>query len=141
MAETGRLHDAFLDELHDAYDAEKQLARAFAEARARSSSPQLRAAFETHLKETLGHVQRLEQVFVSLGEQVRGTHCDGNRRHHQRRAWRSWKTIWDEANHGRVPDRRGPACGALRDRRVRQRSWRGPATWDTPTRRTSCRRR
>ena len=77
MAETGRLHDAFLDELHDAYDAEKQLARALPKLARGSSSPQLRAAFETHLKETLGHVQRLEQVFVSLGEQVRGTHCDG----------------------------------------------------------------
>ena len=31
MAETGTLHDAFLDELRDAYDAEKQLTKALAE--------------------------------------------------------------------------------------------------------------
>jgi ferritin-like metal-binding protein YciE len=37
----------------------------------------LRTAFETHLKETQGHAQRLEQVFQSLGEKVRGKHCDG----------------------------------------------------------------
>ena len=77
MAETGRLHDAFLDELRDAYDAEKQLTRALPKLARAACSPQLRAAFETHLKETLGHVQRLEQVFDSLGEQVRGKHCDG----------------------------------------------------------------
>ena len=77
MAETGRLHDAFLDELHDAYDAEKQLTKALPKLARASSSPQLRAAFETHLKETRGHVRRLEQVFDSLGEQVRGKHCDG----------------------------------------------------------------
>ena len=29
MAETGTLHDAFIDELHDTYDAEKQLTKAF----------------------------------------------------------------------------------------------------------------
>jgi ferritin-like metal-binding protein YciE len=77
MAETGRLHDAFLDELRDAYDAEKQLTRALPKLARASCSRQLRAAFETHLKETLGHVQRLEQVFESLGEQARGKHCDG----------------------------------------------------------------
>jgi ferritin-like metal-binding protein YciE len=77
MAETGRLHDAFLDELRDAYDAEKQLTRALPKLARASGSPQLRAAFETHHKETLEHVQRLEQVFDSLGEQVRGKHCDG----------------------------------------------------------------
>ena len=76
MAETGRLHDAFLDELRDAYDAEKQLTKALPRLARASTSPQLRAAFETHLKETLGHVQRLEQVFDSLDEQPRGKHCD-----------------------------------------------------------------
>jgi ferritin-like metal-binding protein YciE len=77
MAETGRLHDAFLDELRDAYDAEKQLTKALPKLARASTSPQLRAAFETHLNETLGHVQRLEQVFDSLHEQARGKHCDG----------------------------------------------------------------
>ena len=77
MAETGRLHDAFLDELRDAYDAEKQLTKALPKFARASTSPQLRAAFETHLKETLGHVQRLEQVFDSLDEPIRGTPCDG----------------------------------------------------------------
>lgn len=77
MAEAGTLHDAFVDELRDAYDAEKQLTKALAKLAKAASSPQLRDAFETHLDETQGHIQRLEQVFESLEEKPRGKHCDG----------------------------------------------------------------
>ena len=77
MAETGTLHDAFIDELRDSYDAEKQLTKALAKLAKASSNPQLRQAFESHLEETQGHVERLEQVFESLGEKARGKHCDG----------------------------------------------------------------
>jgi ferritin-like metal-binding protein YciE len=77
MAEAGTLHDAFIDELRDSYDAEKQLTKALAKLAKAASSPKLRKAFETHLQETLGHVERLEQVFETLDEKVRGKHCDG----------------------------------------------------------------
>jgi ferritin-like metal-binding protein YciE len=77
MAEAGTLHDAFLDELRDSYDAEKQLTKALAKLAKAASSPKLRQAFESHLKETEGHIERLEQVFESLDEKVRGKHCDG----------------------------------------------------------------
>jgi ferritin-like metal-binding protein YciE len=77
MAETGTLHDAFLDELRDAYDAEKQLTKALPKMAKAASSPDLRKAFETHLEETRGQIDRLEQVFASLDEKVRGKHCDG----------------------------------------------------------------
>jgi ferritin-like metal-binding protein YciE len=77
MAETGTLHDAFLDELRDAYDAEKQLTKALPKMAKAASSPGLRKAFETHLEETRGQIDRLEQVFASLDEKVRGKHCDG----------------------------------------------------------------
>jgi len=77
MAETGSLHDAFLDELRDAYDAEKQLTKALPKMAKAASAPELRDAFETHLEETRGQVQRLEEVFATLGEKVRGKHCDG----------------------------------------------------------------
>ena len=42
-----------------------------------ASSPQLRKAFEAHREETQGQIERLEQVFESLEEKVRGKHCDG----------------------------------------------------------------
>ena len=77
MAETGTLHDAFIDELRDTYDAEKQLTKALAKLAKAASNPELRDAFETHLEETQGQIARLEQVFESLDEKLRGKHCDG----------------------------------------------------------------
>jgi ferritin-like metal-binding protein YciE len=77
MAQSGTLHDAFVDELHDAYDAEKQLVKALPKLATAATSTELRDAFESHLKETRGHVQRIEQVLDGLGEKVRGKHCDG----------------------------------------------------------------
>jgi ferritin-like metal-binding protein YciE len=76
MAE-GTLHDAFLDELRDAYDAEKQITKALPKMAKAAGSPDLRAAFESHLGETRGQIQRLEEVFASLDEKVKGKHCDG----------------------------------------------------------------
>jgi ferritin-like metal-binding protein YciE len=77
MAEAGTLHDAFLDELRDSYDAEKQLIKALPKLAKAATSPQLKTAFETHLEETKGHVDKLERVFESLDERARGKHCDG----------------------------------------------------------------
>src|SRR3979411_2926732 len=77
MAEAGTLHDAFINELRDAYDAEKQLTKALQKLAKAASDPKLRQAFEAHLKETHGQITRLEQVFESLDEKVRGKHCDG----------------------------------------------------------------
>jgi ferritin-like metal-binding protein YciE len=77
MAETQTLHDAFLDELKDAYDAEKQLTKALPKLAKASTSSELRQAFEDHLEETNGHIQKLEQVFQSLDEKAKGKHCDG----------------------------------------------------------------
>ena len=77
MADTGTLHDAFIDELRDAYDAEKQLTKALPKLAKAATNAKLRAAFESHLKETEGQIVRLERVFESLDERVRGKHCDG----------------------------------------------------------------
>ena len=77
MAEAGTLHDAFIDELRDTYDAEKQLTKALPKLAKAASNPKLREAFEAHLEETQGQIDRLEQVFESLDEKVRGKHCDG----------------------------------------------------------------
>ena len=77
MAEMGTLHDAFVDELRDSYDAEKQLTKALPRMAKAAHSPELREAIESHLEETRQQVERLEQVFESLGEKPRGKHCDG----------------------------------------------------------------
>ena len=77
MAEPGKLHDAFIDELRDTYDAERQLTKALPKLAKAATNPKLREAFESHLEETQGQIERLEQVFESLDEKVRGKHCDG----------------------------------------------------------------
>jgi len=77
MAEAETLHKAFIDELSDAYDAERQLTRALWQLARMASSPELREAFQTHLEETKGHADRLELVFATLDEQLRDRHCDG----------------------------------------------------------------
>jgi ferritin-like metal-binding protein YciE len=77
MAETKTLHDAFIDELRDSYDSERQLLKALPKLAKAATSPILRDAFESHLEETRGQVERLEQVFELLDEPVRGKHCEG----------------------------------------------------------------
>ena len=77
MAEAGTLYKAFIDELRDSYDAEKQLTKALPKLAKAASAAPLRDAFETHLQETEGQIARLEKVFAILDEKVRGKHCDG----------------------------------------------------------------
>jgi ferritin-like metal-binding protein YciE len=77
MAGTGTLHDAFVDELRDTYDAEKQLTKALPKMAKAAGSAELRAAFESHLEETRVQIERLEQVFAALEEKARGKHCEG----------------------------------------------------------------
>jgi ferritin-like metal-binding protein YciE len=77
MAAANTLHDAFIDELRDAYDAEKQLTKALPKLAKAASSSELRSVFEKHLEETRGHVTRLEQVFESIDEPAKSKHCEG----------------------------------------------------------------
>ena len=77
MADAKTLQNAFIEELRDTYDAEKQLIKALPKLAKAASSAELRQAFAAHLEETRGQVDRLEQVFTSLDEKVRGKHCDG----------------------------------------------------------------
>ena len=69
------LQDLMVEELKDLYNAENQLVKALPRMAKKASNDQLRQAFETHLKETQGHVDRLEQVFEALGEKAKGKKC------------------------------------------------------------------
>ena len=71
------LYDAFMDELRDTYDAERQLSNALPTFARAATSADLRMAFELHLKETLAQIQRLDEVFGLLSETPRGKHCQG----------------------------------------------------------------
>lgn len=60
------LRDLFVMELNDLYSAEQQLVAALPKMAKAAHSAGLRDAFQSHLAETRGHVQRLEQVFKRL---------------------------------------------------------------------------
>jgi ferritin-like metal-binding protein YciE len=59
------------------YDGEKQLTRALPKMAKAAESEELQTAITTHLEETENQIARLEQVFKSLGQAVRGKKCDG----------------------------------------------------------------
>jgi ferritin-like metal-binding protein YciE len=69
------LHQLFLDELANVYDAEQQLTKALPKMAKAAQSEDLRAAFESHLEETQNHVSRLEQIAESLGEKLKRKTC------------------------------------------------------------------
>jgi ferritin-like metal-binding protein YciE len=71
------LQNLFITELKDIYNGEKQLVTALPRMARAASSPQLAEAITKHLKETEGHVTRLEEIFQSLRLPVRGKKCKG----------------------------------------------------------------
>jgi ferritin-like metal-binding protein YciE len=71
------MDELFLNELKDVYNAEKQLVAALPRMAKAAQSPKLQQAISKHLRETEGHVKRLEQILQSLGEPLRGKKCKG----------------------------------------------------------------
>jgi ferritin-like metal-binding protein YciE len=69
------LHDLFVEELKDLYNAEIQLTRALPKMAKAASAEDLRTAFEDHLTETEHHVQRLERIFKQLDANPKGKKC------------------------------------------------------------------
>src|SRR5882724_6343774 len=69
------LQGLFLDSLEDMYYAESQLTQALPEMARAATHDHLRAAFETHLSETQGHIQKLEQVFEAFGKKPSSKKC------------------------------------------------------------------
>lgn len=71
------LRELFVDELKDLYSAEKQLVAALPKMAKAANSEELKEAFQEHLEQTKGHVQRLDQIFQALGKNPRGKKCAG----------------------------------------------------------------
>jgi ferritin-like metal-binding protein YciE len=69
------LQDLYVEELRDIYNAESQLVKALPKVAKAATSDELRAAIEDHLEQTKEHVERLEQIFESLGESSKGKKC------------------------------------------------------------------
>lgn len=71
------LQELLVDELKDLYNAEQQLVKALPKMAKAASSDELRTAFEEHLEQTKGHVERLDRAFESLDVAARGKKCMG----------------------------------------------------------------
>jgi ferritin-like metal-binding protein YciE len=76
MSKDKLLPDLFLDTLKDIYFAEKKILSSLPKMSKAAQSASLKAAFEKHHGETETHVERLEQVFASIGESPKGKTCD-----------------------------------------------------------------
>ena len=69
------LKDLYIDELKDLYNAENQLLKALPKMARKASAPELKRAFQEHLTQTEGHVNRLEKILKGLGEKPTGKTC------------------------------------------------------------------
>jgi len=69
------LEKLYISELRDLYSAENQLLKALPKMAKGASSPELKDAFEKHLEQTKGHVERLEELFGQLAESPKGKTC------------------------------------------------------------------
>jgi ferritin-like metal-binding protein YciE len=69
------LHDLYVDELKDLYNAEQQLLKALPRMAKKASAAELKEAFTEHLEVTRTQVERLEQIFEGLGVSPKGKKC------------------------------------------------------------------
>jgi ferritin-like metal-binding protein YciE len=69
------LKDLFLQELSDMYDSEQRIVKALPDLIEATTCSELKAALQSHLQETEGHVDKLERVFAAFGEKAKSTKC------------------------------------------------------------------
>lgn len=69
------LDDLFIHDLSDIYSAEKQLTRALAKLARAATNEQLSKAFETHLHETEGQIERIDKVVELCGIRLKRLKC------------------------------------------------------------------
>lgn len=71
------LHDLFIIELQDLYDAEQQITQALPQLLPIVNSPALKEAMQHHLTETEEQITKLETVCQNLGIEPVGKQCVG----------------------------------------------------------------
>src|SRR5215212_2652607 len=70
------VQDLFVEELRDIYHAERQITKALPRMAKAASNPELKQAFELHLEQTKGQIERLDQVFEQLDLPKRAKKCE-----------------------------------------------------------------
>jgi len=71
------LHDLYMHELNDLYDAENQIIEALPKMIDAASDSKLRDALSSHLEETRQHARRLEQIFQAHNVETEDQTCKG----------------------------------------------------------------
>jgi ferritin-like metal-binding protein YciE len=71
------LKELYVDHLKDLYSAENQITKALPKIIKKATSPDLKQGLEDHLKQTMGQVERLDQIFKALEHSPRGKKCAG----------------------------------------------------------------
>lgn len=69
------IDELFVHELSDIYSAEKQLTKALPKLARAATNPALRAAFEAHLEETQGQVERIDRIVEKLDLRLKRIKC------------------------------------------------------------------
>ena len=70
------LETLLIEELRDLYNAERQILKALPKMAKAASSPSLQKGFQEHLQQTQTQVERLDKIFVDLGESPKGKKCE-----------------------------------------------------------------
>ncbi len=70
------LKDLYADLLRDMVSGEKQMIEALPKMAEAAETPELKQAFQNHLAETQGQLDRLEQIFTMLNMSSSGETCD-----------------------------------------------------------------
>jgi ferritin-like metal-binding protein YciE len=69
------MQDLFAHTMRDIYYAEKQIVKNLPDMIEKASDPELKMGFQTHLRESQGHVNRLERAFEMCGLDPAGVDC------------------------------------------------------------------
>ncbi|KOR46667.1 hypothetical protein ADT25_06160 [Xanthomonas oryzae] len=69
------VEELFIHELSDIYSAEKQLTKSLPRLARAATEPKLKQAFEVHLEETQGQIERIDQVVDVLGIKLKRIKC------------------------------------------------------------------
>lgn len=77
MSSMNTMHELFLEEIRDTYDAEHQFMQAMQQMMAKAQNPQVKQGLQHHMQETERQIKNLEQVFESLGEKPKRVTCKG----------------------------------------------------------------
>src|SRR5271167_2295348 len=70
------VRELLIDQMQDLYDAEKHLVKALPKLAKAASNEELKQAFEDHLEQTRGHVERLERAFQMLDAKAKSKSCE-----------------------------------------------------------------